>query len=91
MKDEDIVLAKDILNSASKLVSNDRRKEYGDPKINFQRTADMISAYKGIEFTSEDVCMFMVFVKLGREAHKTKMDNKRDAAGYLALAHEVSS
>ena len=50
----------------------------------------MISAYKGIEFTAKDVCMFMVFVKLGREAHKTKMDNKRDAAGYLALAHEVS-
>ena len=90
MKDKDIVLAKDILNSASKLVSNDRRKEYGDPKINFQRTADMITAYKCIEFTAEDVCMFMVFVKLGREAHKTKMDNKRDAAGYLSLAHEVS-
>ena len=68
MKDKDIVLAKDILNSASKLVSNDRRKEYGDPKINFQRTADMISAYKGIEFTSEDVCMFMVLCKAGKRS-----------------------
>tara|TARA_R110002020_G_scaffold41283_1_gene121843 strand:- start:16275 stop:16550 length:276 start_codon:yes stop_codon:yes gene_type:complete len=89
MIDNDIQSSSDILNSANNLVSHKRRKEYGEPKTNFKRTAIMFSAYKGIEFTAEDVCMFMVFVKLAREAHKSKMDNKRDAVGYLALAHEV--
>jgi len=44
MIDNDIQSSSDILNSANNLVSHKRRKEYGEPKTNFKRTAIMFSA-----------------------------------------------
>jgi hypothetical protein len=67
--------------STGKLVE-ERGSDYGHPKEDFGRTAKLWSAIKGIEFTADDVALFMICVKLSREVHKHKLDNLDDIQGY---------
>lgn len=72
----------DILEEAIALTTGPRNASYGPPNQDFERTARMWSALKGIEFTPADVAMFMVCLKLSRETHQHKRDNWVDMAGY---------
>ena len=77
----------DIAAYAAKLVSSDRRAEYGHPLDNFDRAAKIWEAILGIEITAEQVALCMVGMKIAREAHKTKPDTVIDGIGYfLTLA-----
>lgn len=73
-----------ILQEAQRLVHGDRGVDYGHPLDDFSRTAALFNTWKGngMNLTAEDVAMFMVFVKLSREANKHKRDNMTDACGY---------
>jgi hypothetical protein len=72
----------DILEEALRITSGDRQNTYGPPDQDFQRTALMWSALKGVEFTAREVAMFMIALKLSRETHQMKRDNSVDIAGY---------
>lgn len=72
----------DILEEALRITRGDRQAQYGPPDQDFQRTAAMWSALKGVEFEARDVAMFMVCLKLSREVHQRKRDNAVDIAGY---------
>lgn len=75
-------MKKSILKEADSLVNGDRQQDYGPPEEDFERTARMWTALKGVEFTAADVALFMICIKLSRQAHCPKRDNWVDMAGY---------
>ena len=80
----------DLLREAETLVNGDRNIQYGDPNIDFKRTAAMWQAYLGAEVTAEDVGWMMAMLKASRNRHQKKRDNYADAAGYIACAYDCS-
>ena len=72
----------DVLQEALCITQGDRQSQYGPPDQDFQRTARIWSALKGVEFCSRDVALFMIALKLSRETHQKKRDNAVDIAGY---------
>ena len=81
-----IVEKKNILKEADELTSGDRQEAYGHPRENFQRIADLWGSYKKVGFTSKDVAMMMLLVKVARESVNPKRDNLVDIAGYARTA-----
>lgn len=73
-----------ILAEAGDAVHGDRRKDYGSPLENHDRTAKLWSSYLGVTVTAEDVCMLNILQKISRARHAMKRDNLVDIAGYAA-------
>lgn len=71
-----------VLEEAGRLTRTERQNQYGPPEQDFARTAAMWSALKGIEFSAQDVALFMICLKLSRQTHQKKRDNWVDIAGY---------
>ena len=73
-----------ILIEAERLVNGDRNESYGPPWVDYGRTVEIFAAITSIDLTVEQAIMFMVAMKLSRQAHLAKRDNLVDACGYLA-------
>lgn len=71
-----------ILQEAQGLVSGDRNTAYGHPAADFQRIAQLWSAYLGYPVDPRDVGMLLVLMKVARERHSHRRDNLVDIAGY---------
>lgn len=78
-----------ILAEAARLVYSDRNKDYGHPADDFRRTALAWEAVLGVPVTAEQVALCMIGVKIAREAHKPKRDNRTDMAGYAACLQRI--
>jgi len=78
----------EILKEAGRLISEDRAKQYGDFRENYQKVALFAQAVTGKEISPGEALLFMVGTKLARESTRHKMDNIIDAIGYLALYGE---
>jgi hypothetical protein len=72
-----------ILSEAEHLTTRDRNDSYGHPSHDYGRVSAAFNSLTGHRLTTEDAILFMVCVKLAREAYKPKRDNRVDAAGYL--------
>lgn len=72
----------DVLEEALRVTKGDRQADYGPPDQDFQRTAKIWSALKGVHFEAREVALFMIALKLSRETHQRKRDNWVDIAGY---------
>lgn len=79
---------------AHKLVKGARQQAYGSPREDFKCTTTMFNAFLkkkypeiNVELTPEDGIIFMVLVKLSREANQHKVDNLVDGCGYLECLH----
>jgi len=78
-----------VLDIAKRLTSGPRQKNYGHPRDNFQRTADLWTTYiahrrePNSELTPEDVAWMMVLLKIGRDLHAPTKENLVDSAGYV--------
>ena len=83
-------IAKIILKDADVAISEDRVKDYGDPKICFRTLSEMWTSYTGHPITPNDVAMMMVLLKVVRNKHHVKLDNLVDICGYAALAGELT-
>lgn len=78
-----------ILKRADEIAGEDSARDYGHPRDNFQRIADLWNAYvshmpddqPGI--TPEDVAAMMILMKIARQQHTPKDDNLVDIAGYV--------
>lgn len=81
----------DVLEEALRITSGDRQAQYGPPDQDFQRTAKMWTALKGVEFTANDVAMFMILLKCSRQTHQNKRDNWVDIAGYARCGSLVKA
>ena len=80
----------DVLMKAMDLINGDREKDYGTPKENFNTIAEMWTTYMGHKVNASDVCNMMVLLKMARLRNGGHTDSSIDAAGYVALAAEVS-
>lgn len=79
-----------ILQEAQRLVYGDRQQDYGHPIEDFTRTGRMWAAILGLEtVTPEQVAMCMAALKISRECHRPKRDNRTDLAGYAATLQMV--
>lgn len=75
--------SEDILFEAHRLVNGDRNNQYGPPTQDFDRTAKIWSALKGVEFQPYEVALFLASVKLSRLTWSPgKRDSWTDLAGY---------
>jgi hypothetical protein len=74
---------KSLLDEAYSLVTGDRQQAYDHPARNFDRIARLWSVALDKDVTPEDVAICMVLVKIAREVHSPKFDNRVDAVGYL--------
>lgn len=89
----------ELLREVSEIVSGDRSKDYGPPRLNLDlRTARLWTAYLRADedifytkgFDGVDVCNMMILLKIARtmETRHVK-DNYADIAGYAAAAWEI--
>jgi len=79
-----------LLHETAALIDGIKSEEYGNPDTSFRMIASMWSTYKGVEFTSVDVGMMMVLLKVVRNSRgRHKKDNFVDICGYAALVGSV--
>lgn len=69
----------------------ERARMYGAPEDSFDKISKMWGAYKGIEFSRNDVVIMMILLKVAREAFQHKRDNFIDIIGYAAHAGNFAS
>lgn len=80
----------EILEEASKLTQTDRQRDYGTPRVNHDRIANLWSAYLERPITAEQVAICLALVKISRTMQSKKIDNYIDGAAYFAIAGELS-
>lgn len=86
-----ITKAKDILDDASKLISEDRHVDHGPADASFERIAKLWSIILDKPLQPHQVAQCMIALKLSRINHQcTHMDNWKDIAGYAALGGEMA-
>lgn len=80
----------EILDKAKACVCGHRENEYGSPEDNFKTIASLWSAYKGVDFSANDVAMMMALLKIARIRTGTATeDSFVDLAGYAACGGEI--
>ena len=83
---------KEILVTASDLVSVDRAEQYGDARQSFNRISDLWSVYLEKPLSVTDVANMMVLLKVSRaKGNPLHEDSYIDMAGYAALAGEMAT
>jgi hypothetical protein len=81
-----------ILQDAEYLINNDREKDYGHPKINHGRIADLWSVVLERKIEPHEVALCMALVKVSRLVQTSDHeDSYVDAAAYLAIAGELAT
>jgi hypothetical protein len=90
----------ELLRGAENAVNGDRNAQYGDPRADFLRTADMWNAYIAgvmerqdgcIDLKTHDVAAMMCLLKISRISWSPeKQDSWMDLAGYAACGWDCS-
>lgn len=81
----------EILKEAERLTHGDRNKNYGDPRVNHQRIADLWSTYLETEITPTQVAICQALVKIARLIESPQHDDSYiDGAAYFAIAGEIA-
>ena len=83
---------KECLDAAAEAVLTSRAHEYGDgPEDSFSQIAKLWSAYFGIQFTTVDVAMALVMVKMARiRKNPHHNDSYVDGSGYFSCGAECA-
>ena len=80
-----------IIEEATRLVSTDREKSYGNKKKNHTNIAKLWSAYLDKKVSPHDVAILMALLKIARtKLGDHTIDNYIDLVGYGAIAGELA-
>lgn len=84
-----------VLDRAKRLVDGARQQDYGHPKIDFSRTANLWTAWLGErlndELTAEDIALLMILLKVSRlRQTPSHYDSITDVAGYARCLQKVT-
>lgn len=72
-----------VTAEAHRLVNGDRNESYGHPLDDWTRAGRMIGAILEIpDVPAEKVGLIMQAIKVAREVHQPKRDNRVDGCGY---------
>lgn len=74
-----------FFDEADRLVNTERQSDYGDPSINLQRIAAVVSTVLNREISAQEIALIFLAVKLCREGANHKRDNLLDIACYAEL------
>jgi hypothetical protein len=80
----------DILKEAARLTSSDRQNQYGDPRINHSRIADLWTTYLETQIEPDQVAICMALVKIARLMETQSADSYIDLAAYAGIAGEIA-
>lgn len=79
------------LVEAQKIINADRQWDYGHPIDDYSRTANMWGEIMGKEgLSAYQAVLGMIAVKISREVHKPKRDNRLDIAGYAGCLEKIA-
>ena len=81
---------REYLDTAAKIVTGQRQRDYGNKYENHKNISDLWSAYLGKEVLPHDVAICMLLVKVARLKHRKTEDCYLDMAGYAAIAGEIN-
>ena len=85
-----MIITKEILSEATRLVGADRQKDYGDKVENHNNIAKLWSAYLDIPVTAHDVAILMSLLKVARtKLGAVSKDTYVDMSAYSAIAGEI--
>lgn len=85
-----------VLDEAKRLVYGDRGQDYGHPLDDYERTSELWTALlrhrlkPGERVTADDAVRCMIAVKLSRDVHRPKRDNRVDIAGYAECLRRIT-
>jgi hypothetical protein len=83
-------LVETAIGEATRLVYGDRGGNYGHPYKDYSKTAALWSVILGNKVSAEQAILCMVAVKISREMHIPKRDNRVDMAGYAECLNRVN-
>lgn len=78
-----------VLLEANDIVFGEKTREYGPPELVFNRYARGWSIILGVDVTSEQVAMCMIWLKMMREKNRHNRDNLVDIAGSDAILGRI--
>lgn len=78
-----------ILEEALRLTRGDRNDDYGHPLEECERIAKFWSIVLGVTVKAEQVPLCMIGLKISREMHRPKRDNRTDIAGYADVLERI--
>ena len=81
--------AKPAITEAWGLIYKDRRQDYSDPRIEFEKIAALWTDILGVQVTPHQYILCMIGMKLIRESGNHKRDNIIDLIGYAQLADDL--
>lgn len=82
-------MADNILEQANETVAQ-RAEEYGPPDENFEKIADLWSAYLGVDVSKYDYAQMMILAKVGRtKTGEPGEDEELDKVGYAYTGNLV--
>jgi len=84
-------VAENVLEEANRIVSGDRRADYGNAYDACDKMARLWSVIVEKEITPKQFCLMMICMKVARECQGEKRDNLVDIAGYARVAEMVLS
>lgn len=85
-----LIPGESVLSEATRIVDGPRQDNYGHPKVNLKRIADLWSVVFDREITPQQVALCLIQLKVAREIHHPRRDNMVDIAGYARVMEMLS-